>query len=808
MGSDGRWTLDTTHAAYQDLAAGEVRQVVVNYTVTDQYGASTASSLTVTVTGANDGPVAAAAAAAVLEDGSASGRVQASDADRGDSLTYALAGNAPAGLTFAADGSWSFDASGADCQALAAGETRTVTVGFSATDRAGAQSASTLTITVTGANDTPVALAAAAAVTEDETVTGHLSAHDADHGATLIYAAVGDAPAGFSLAADGSWSFDANQAEYQSLAQGETRQITAAYSVTDEHGAASLSTVTLTLTGANDRPVATSPAAEVTQGETVSGQLIGLDQDSGAQLTYAVVGETPAGLTLSPDGSWIFDAGQGTYDHLAPGEFQIVQIPYSVTDEHGATATAFMIVAVNGVNDAPALTGQAAQLPDGVEDAAYVVTQEQLLAGWTDADSAFLKARGLTVSSATVTENDDNSFTITPAANASGPLVLSYTVFDGAAETSASLTLNVAAVNDAATNFTGVGGGAIREDSATNSVTGDLGFTDVDNPNDVWRAVASPAASDLGLGTFTVNSAGQWTYKLDNRAAALQALDTGQAVVDTFTLYTQDGTARQISVTVNGRTEYVTPPVSTAPDPLDHDDHRDWMVASSPVTLTGNDSFNSFDGSNGADTLIGNGGADGLYGHGGDDRIWGDASDPAGSTVSAGADTIYGGAGNDTIYAGDRGDTVYGGSGDDLIYGNGSTAPDTGINGLYGGSGNDRIYGGENNDMIQGGTGADTLTGGAGADRFAYLQFADTGDSITDFQQGSDWIDLTGIGMSMTRWVGQIAAPDQLDPGQIGFMIVNGVTTVYVDSANTSAGIDLEIHLLGTIQLTSGDLAW
>jgi Ca2+-binding RTX toxin-like protein len=306
----------------------------------------------------------------------------------------------------------------------------------------------------------------------------------------------------------------------------------------------------------------------------------------------------------------------------------------------------------------------------------------------------------------------------------------------------------------------------------------------------------------------TVDSLGQWTYRLDNSAAALQALDTGQAVVDTFTLHTRDGTARQISVTVNGRTEYVTPPVSTAADPVDHDDHRDFRVAPAPVTLTGGSGFDSLDGSNGADTLTGNDGPDGLYGHGGDDLIYGDASSPTASTLSNGSDTIYGGAGRDTIYGGGRGDTVYGGSGDDVIYGNGATTPDSGVNGLYGGSGNDRIYGGEFDDVIQGGTGADTLTGGAGGDRFTYLQFADTGDTITDFQRGADWIDLTQIGMSMTRWVGQITAPNQLDPGQIGFMIVDGVTTVYVDSANTSPGIDLEIRLLGSIQLTAADFVW
>ncbi|MBD0866339.1 MAG: hypothetical protein GDA36_12510, partial [Rhodobacteraceae bacterium] len=72
---------------------------------------------------------------------------------------------------------------------------------------------------------------------------------------------------------------------------------------------------------------------------------------------------------------------------------------------------------------------------------------------------------------------------------------------------------------------------------------------------------------------------------------------------------------------------------------------------------------------------------------------------------------------------------------------------DAGSNTLTGGEGNDTLIGGAGADTLNGGAGADTLTGGAGADVFVFAAFdfvfaAFDGDSITDFQDGVDRIDL------------------------------------------------------------------
>ena len=79
-----------------------------------------------------------------------------------------------------------------------------------------------------------------------------------------------------------------------------------------------------------------------------------------------------------------------------------------------------------------------------------------------------------------------------------------------------------------------------------------------------------------------------------------------------------------------------------------------------------------------------------------------------------------------------------GGAGNDFIDGL------NGNNVLVGGAGDDSIYGRAGTDTLDGGTGNDTLSGGADADTFV---FADGygADTILDFEDGTDTIDLTGV---------------------------------------------------------------
>ncbi len=127
----------------------------------------------------------------------------------------------------------------------------------------------------------------------------------------------------------------------------------------------------------------------------------------------------------------------------------------------------------------------------------------------------------------------------------------------------------------------------------------------------------------------------------------------------------------------------------------------------------GNDNIK---GSGGDDRLRGNGGDDTLKGGGGDDNIKGNGGD----------DSIKGNGGADVIKAGGGADTVKGGGGSDVI---------------NGGAGADILQGGGGNDTITGKGGDDTLKGNGGADVFQF-RASDRNDTILDFRQGQDLIEI------------------------------------------------------------------
>jgi len=104
-----------------------------------------------------------------------------------------------------------------------------------------------------------------------------------------------------------------------------------------------------------------------------------------------------------------------------------------------------------------------------------------------------------------------------------------------------------------------------------------------------------------------------------------------------------------------------------------------------------------------------------------------------------GNDVLSGDGGNDSLDGGSDNDNLSGMSGNDtIVAGNGE---DT----LSGGSGNDSLVGSSGMDTITGGWGADTITGSGGNDVFKFDYLADTNDRITDFGDGIDLIDLSGI---------------------------------------------------------------
>ena len=94
------------------------------------------------------------------------------------------------------------------------------------------------------------------------------------------------------------------------------------------------------------------------------------DVDAGAVLGYALDVPAPAGLSFNPNGSYSFDPAASAYNALAAGQSVVLTLPYTVTDDQGATSTASLVITVTGTNDAPV----AQAVPFSTAEDAPVVT--------------------------------------------------------------------------------------------------------------------------------------------------------------------------------------------------------------------------------------------------------------------------------------------------------------------------------------------------------------------------------------------------------------------------------------------------
>jgi VCBS repeat-containing protein len=119
----------------------------------------------------------------------------------------------------------------------------------------------------------------------------------------------------------------------------------------------------------------------------------------------------------------------------------------------------------------------------------------------------------------------------------------------GGATQLSDITINAAAV------ITGTVARSVREKSGVDNgtaglatVTGDLDATDVDSPA-TFVAQSNVATT---YGTFSIDSAGTWTYTLDDNNANVQALNAGDKLHDLITAATADGTTQVIDITIKG----------------------------------------------------------------------------------------------------------------------------------------------------------------------------------------------------------------------------------------------------------------
>ncbi|GJD56374.1 VCBS domain-containing protein [Methylobacterium dankookense] len=406
------------------------------------------------------------------------------------------------------------------------------------------------------------------------------------------------------------WVFAVDDADLDTLAEGEVR--TQAYVVTirDDKGATATETITVTLTGKNDAPVITAETsvlsgavAELPDGDP--GENVGTLKTSGtiafsdSDLTdqhkagYVAAGTGYLGtfkLGTAANGTlgWSFAVADADLDGLAAGEVRTQSYAVTIDDGHGGTATRTVTVAITGAYDDPSRN----QAP--VIDVTGSVLEGHLTEAAEGAPTANLSAAG------TIAYHDPDGAGASPTVSAvpragdyvgtfkigtvgAGSAGWSFSVPDAAVNALAAgeertqiydvtvddghgglatqaVRVTITGTNDAPVILTQTSTlrGAVTElpdkspgeNQATLTASGSIAFSDADLTDRHSASVTAKGGDYLGsfkLGEPAGGSLG-WTFSVND--AALDRLGKGQVVTQSYDVAIADGKGGRATQTV------------------------------------------------------------------------------------------------------------------------------------------------------------------------------------------------------------------------------------------------------------------
>ena len=307
---------------------------------------------------------------------------------------------------------------------------------------------------------------------------------------------------------------------------------------------------------------------------TDTGDLNATDPDSAATF-QAASGASTGGLgtySVDANGSWSYtlDNNNATVQALAAAATTTDTFTVLTADGTAQVVT----ITITGANDAATITGDTTGdvvEAGGVGNNVPGTPTDTGDLNATDPDSAatFQAASGASTGGlGTYSVNaagnwsytlDNNNATVQALA-AAATTTDTFTVLsaDGTAQV---VTITITGANDAATITGDTTGDVVEAGGVGNNVpgtptdTGDLNATD---PDSATTFQAASGASTGGLGTYSVNAAGNWSYTLDNNNATVQALAAAATTTDTFTVLSTDGTAQVVTITITGANDAAT----------------------------------------------------------------------------------------------------------------------------------------------------------------------------------------------------------------------------------------------------------
>ena len=145
------------------------------------------------------------------------------------------------------------------------------------------------------------------------------------------------------------------------------------------------------------------------------------------------------------------------------------------------------------------------------------------------------------------------NLTLTPVANHETDFTLTVTATatessGETATTSQTIFIDIEPVQDAAVISGDDAGSVSEDDNATLMTSGSLSANDVDTGESTFTA-----ETVIGTyGSLTIDANGNWDYTADNTQSAIQSLAEGEALTDTLSIQSFDGTTHDVVITING----------------------------------------------------------------------------------------------------------------------------------------------------------------------------------------------------------------------------------------------------------------
>ncbi len=313
--------------------------------------------------------------------------------------------------------------------------------------------------------------------------------------------------------------------------------------------------VNITLANVDDPAVIGGVVSYVgNEGDVVGGTMTATDVDGLTDLTYFTV-STPAtnGLAaIDPaTGAW-------TFVPTDPNWFGSDNFTVTVTDDLGGTTIQVVNITlaeagapVIGGTDTGAVTEDVGVVLGNITDAGTLTI--------TDPDPGESSFQAATINGAygdlTIDAAGNWNYSAVNGQAAIQSLdvgetlidTLTVATFDG---TTHDITITINGAEDAPV-IGGISVGAVTEDGAL-TASNTLTITDTDtSDNPISFNNLIPTLGDNGYGNFEITG-NSWTFTLNNAHAAVQALDVGETMNDTFTYAATDGSTQIVTVTITG----------------------------------------------------------------------------------------------------------------------------------------------------------------------------------------------------------------------------------------------------------------